>query len=193
MYEVFVNDRPFRLAAGPILLHSDVELLKELSEGYFDLEKGVIDEFSLSGDLPKLWDLFRSKFKLISAAGGWVENDQGELLVIKRLGKWDLPKGKMEKGESKEESAVREVQEECGIEDLKIGSELNPTHHTYRMKGKDILKTTYWFEMKTSYTGELTPQVEEGIEEVKWLKRSQFSELLSNTYANISRLVLEQK
>ncbi len=193
MYEVFVNDRPFRLSAGPILLHSDADLLIELKNGYNDLELGRIGHFSITGDLDKLWDLFQSTFKLISAAGGWVENDQKELLVIKRLGKWDLPKGKMEKGESKEESAVREVEEECGITDLKIVSELNPTYHTYRIKGKDILKTTFWFEMKTSYSGTLRPQLEEGIEEVKWLKRSEFSELLSNTYANISRLVQEQK
>jgi len=193
MYEVFVNDRLFRLTAGPILLHSKAEMLKELRQGYFDLENGLIPEFTFSGDLQILWPLFQSEFKLISAAGGWVENKEGQLLVIKRLGKWDLPKGKMEGDESKEESAIREVEEECGVSDLRIIEPLQDTYHTYRLKGSVILKTTHWFKMSTNFTGTLVPELEEDIEEARWMSKEEFPELLANTYANISRLVQAQK
>lgn len=193
MYEVFVNDRLFRLTAGPILLHSKTDMLKELRQGFFDLEKGLIPEFNLSGDLNILWPLFQSEFKLISAAGGWVENKDGQLLVIKRLGKWDLPKGKMEAEESKEESAIREVEEECGVSDLKIIKPLQDTYHTYRLKGSVVLKTTHWFKMSTNFNGALVPQLEEDIEQVRWMSREEYPELLANTYANISRLVQAQK
>lgn len=134
-----------------------------------------------------LWKKFKKHFEFIEAAGGVVFNENKELLAIFRLGKWDLPKGKMEKGESREESAVREVEEECGISGLKIVRELTPIYHVYNMKGKRCLKVTYWYEMITNFKGVLKPQLEEDITEVKWI--SDKNEILKNTYASIAELI----
>lgn len=115
-------------------------------------------------------------------------NDKGEVLFIKRLGKWDLPKGHLEKGETSEEGAIREVEEECGISGLKIVSKLPTTYHIFRRKGKLILKETIWFQMSTDFNGELIPQTEEDITEARFLNAKMTSEALQNTYKNIELL-----
>ena len=101
--------------------------------------------------------------------------------------KWDLPKAKLEKGEKIEEAAVREVEEECAVNGLQITKALNDTFHIYHIKENPILKQTYWFEMQTDFEGELIPQTEEGIEEVKWVGKKELESLvLKNTYASIA-------
>ena len=95
------------------------------------------------------WKDFCSKFIMIEAAGGLVFNKDGHILMIFRNGKWDLPKGKLEIGESVEECAKREVEEECGIYGLDIIEKLLDTYHTYKLKGNKILKKTYWYKMNT--------------------------------------------
>ena len=98
-----------------------------------------------------------------------VQNEQGEILSIFRLGHWDLPKGKLEEGESLEENAVREVEEETGIQNIQLGAFLGHTYHTYTSKkGKRLLKDTAWYKMY-SQDQKLTPQTEEGIEQVTWM------------------------
>ncbi|MFZ9847060.1 MAG: NUDIX hydrolase [Flavobacteriales bacterium] len=134
----------------------------------------------------KLWKKFKKHYKVIEAAGGAVIKDK-KLLAIFRLGKWDLPKGKMEEGESKEESAIREVEEECGISGLKIVKELPAVYHTYILNGKRILKVTYWFEMTTDFEGELKPQIEEDISQVKWVE--DVKEILENTYPSLAEMI----
>jgi 8-oxo-dGTP pyrophosphatase MutT (NUDIX family) len=134
----------------------------------------------------KLWKKFNQHYKIIEAAGGAVVKDK-KLLAIYRLGKWDLPKGKMERGESKEESAIREVEEECGISGLKIIKELPTVYHTYTLQGKRILKVTYWFEMTTDFDGELKPQTEEDITDVKWVE--DVNEVLANTYESLDEML----
>ncbi|AFD06000.1 NUDIX hydrolase [Solitalea canadensis] len=129
------------------------------------------------------------KFHFIEAAGGLVKNSLEEYLFIHRLGKWDLPKGKLEKNESIMECAIREVEEECGITINRIIEELPSTYHMYELKGKIVLKRTYWFSME--YTGEqqLTPQTEEDITEVEWLPKEQFNKVIDNTYPAIKELI----
>ena len=125
---------------------------------------------------------------MIKAAGGVVYNQKKELLMIFRNGKWDLPKGKLERGESIEECAIREVQEECGVNNLQIISKISDTYHTYELNGKMVLKHTIWFRMTTNFEGELSPQTKEGITKVEWVKQDEIAERLKNAYANLVEL-----
>ena len=123
---------------------------------------------------------------MMEAAGGLVFNKDGDILMIFRNGKWDLPKGKLETGESIEECAIREVEEECGISGLIIENKIKDTYHTYNLSGKEILKRTYWYKMRTNFDGELVPQIEEGITKVSWVEKGKISEKLKKSYGNIS-------
>lgn len=128
--------------------------------------------------------LSKKHFKVIVAAGGLIENE-GKILFIFRNGKWDLPKGKAEKGESAEETALREVFEECGVK-VKINSLLANIWHTYPHKNKEILKCTIWYKMQSLDNSEQSPQHEEGIEKIEWLSLEQIPEkIYPNTYASI--------
>lgn len=125
----------------------------------------------------------------ITAAGGIVENEQGQILMIFRRGKWDLPKGKLDDGETIEECAVREVEEETGLRNIQPGELIDITTHAYTEHGKDIVKETHWFAMKVVGDQQLTPQTEEDITAIKWVKENELSEYLSNTYPNIIAIV----
>jgi ADP-ribose pyrophosphatase YjhB (NUDIX family) len=125
----------------------------------------------------------------ITAAGGIVQNDQGQILLIFRRGKWDLPKGKLDDGESIEECAVREVEEETGLKNVQLGELIDITTHVYTEKAKDIVKQTHWFAMKVDGEQQLVPQTEEDIMEIKWVKENELSGYLSNTYPNIVTIV----
>ncbi len=132
----------------------------------------------------------KNEFKTINAAGGLVFNDKYQMLVIKRNGKWDLPKGKVEENEKIKTAAVREVVEECGISNIKIRYKIDKTYHTYNYKNKDIFKTTYWYLMQYKGNEDLIPQAEEGITEVKWLDISKIDEVLLNTHDSLMDLFL---
>ena len=134
------------------------------------------------------WESFCADYKLIEAAGGLVYNDKNQLLMIFRNGKWDLPKGKLEVGENIEQCAIREVEEECGISELLITQQLQETYHTYEINGQKILKRTYWFEIKSSFKGNLLPQTIEGITEAVWVDKENIAEKLENSFGNITEL-----
>ena len=111
---------------------------------------------------------------------------------IYRLGKWDLPKGKLDKGETVEAAAIRECEEECGIKNLKIEQQLSSTYHIYKYKGKLALKQTYWFYMTTNYEKPLKPQTEENIEDVKWFTKEKIKEtVFGNSYFTIIDVINE--
>lgn len=193
MYKVFIYGHPIIFSTKRFSKLNLVEL-DEKDEGGKMLkiiERMENSELSpgveiVSENPEKLWKKFKKYYQIIEAAGGAVIKDK-KLLAIFRLGKWDLPKGKMEEGESKEESAIREVEEECGITGLKIVKELPTVYHTYNLKGKRILKVTYWFQMTTNFNGELKPQIEEDISEVKWVKN--VDEILENTYLSLEEMI----
>ena len=138
------------------------------------------------------WDDFCAKYILIEAAGGLVYNSKNQLLMIFRSGKWDLPKGKLEVGENIQDCAIREVEEECGVNNLQIVSQPQSTYHTYEIKGKAILKRTYWFKMNTNYTHELIPQIKEGITKVEWVYEKDISKKLENSFGIIKDLLLDE-
>ena len=192
MYKVFVNDCPIILtdnkknAINFNLVNFDETQVLEIVEEIFQNKLMGIN--LLCKNLEEDWILFQSCFKSRKAAGGKVLNSNNEVLFIYRFDRWDLPKGKLEKGESVSECAVREVEEECGIRNLQITKPLETTYHIYKEKGKTILKTTYWFLMHSDFIGELTPQLEEGIEEVVFKNKVETAEALENTYGNIKLL-----
>ncbi|MGA2824279.1 MAG: NUDIX domain-containing protein, partial [Bacteroidales bacterium] len=128
-------------------------------------------------------------FKRVDAAGGLVKNEKEEMLFIFRLGKWDLPKGKLTENETLEKAAIREVKEETGLLELRITGSLPSTFHIYTRKGKQILKQTYWFEMEAKSAQSLIPQTEEDISEVRWVGKEDLKAVLSNTYGSIRELV----
>ncbi|MFO7843119.1 MAG: NUDIX domain-containing protein [Bacteroidales bacterium] len=158
------------------------------------IDKPEIKELNIYGDnQEKLLEKIKHEFKIITAGGGLVKGQSGRNLFIFRRGKWDLPKGKAEEGESNEECALREVSEECTLEadKLKIADFLCETFHIYQQEEEIILKQTFWYDM--IYLGEescVEPQTEEDIEECFWAKESEISELMKNSYATIRDFVL---
>jgi 8-oxo-dGTP pyrophosphatase MutT (NUDIX family) len=143
------------------------------------------DAFLKSNNADELIMNFRSYFKLVRAAGGMVENNKTEFLLIKRFGIWDLPKGKLEKNENMETCALREVREETGVSTLKINGPLPSTFHIYFRDEKYVLKETVWFQMHTDFSGELKPQIGEDITEAVWMSRIEAEKALFQSYRSI--------
>lgn len=154
-------------------------LVERLNRG--DEEGGI----EVTGHQLNAWQAFQDDHKFVLAAGGVVTDEQGRLLAIRRLGKWDLPKGKVEKDEAIDIAAVREVQEECGLRDILLMQQLTSTWHTYEHKNKQHLKRTDWFLMRASSNGTLTAQTEEGIEEVRWLDAQGVRKMEADTYPSL--------
>jgi 8-oxo-dGTP pyrophosphatase MutT (NUDIX family) len=200
MIKIHSADKIIYLTNSSTLLKSDessiivnVSSEKELTEFYDVLIKSgkIKDIYFFNESEGLLFDWFKCMFKIIEAAGGLVKNADNEYLFILRHGKWDLPKGKIEKGESIKNAAIREVEEECGISGLTITEGIKPTYHTYHINDKAILKPTYWFKMDCSDTSKLIPQQEEGITEVRWLKLKELEMVRNNTYESIKDVIAE--
>jgi ADP-ribose pyrophosphatase YjhB (NUDIX family) len=199
--KIYFGDKPVYLCddinqeLNEILHHPDAVFIDEISNAAIKslLHEMVKEEFHAgvlwNADLEKLKKAFFKNFTLIEAAGGIVQNDKKDLLFIYRLGKWDLPKGKVEKGESIDATAVREVEEETGVTNLKLKKKIGETYHTYNAFGKHFLKTTYWFYMTCSSKQTLVPQTEEDIAEIKWVKTRNIKEPMANTYPSIKDIL----
>ncbi|MBK7945089.1 MAG: NUDIX domain-containing protein [Flavobacteriales bacterium] len=132
-----------------------------------------------------IWEAFSERYRFVQAAGGAVQDEQGRLLVIRRLGLWDLPKGKVDKGEAIDDASIREVQEECGLQSLKIVRPLEVTWHTYERKGIQHLKRTDWFLMRGSSNETLAPQLDEDITEARWIAHAELSAVRQGTYPSL--------
>ncbi len=137
----------------------------------------------------RAWELFRAAHRFVLAAGGAVTDERGRLLAIHRLGVWDLPKGKVEKGESVEVGAVREVQEECGLVEVELVGFLCSTWHTYERKGEQHLKRTDWFTMRASSAEKLQAQAEEDIDAVEWLDPAAVARIKEATYPSLRPVI----
>jgi 8-oxo-dGTP pyrophosphatase MutT (NUDIX family) len=175
----------------PYMHHDDAVFIDELNS---HTVKSMIHEMEvdkvhagvfLHADLEALRKAFYKKFTLVQAAGGLVENEKGELLMIFRRGKWDLPKGKLDKGETLEACAVREVEEETGLQRIQLLSPLPVTYHTYHEGSKYILKESYWYYMKVEGTQELIPQTGEGIDVVKWVNRENARDYYPESFPSV--------
>ena len=130
----------------------------------------------------------KEKFKVIKAAGGIVQNKDNKILFIYRLGKWDLPKGKKDKGEKIKDCAVREVEEETNTK-VKIIKKNCTTWHTYTRYKKFILKKTVWYKMKCIDDSKMKGQKKEKIEKVRWMENKIINEILINSYKSLSYVV----
>ncbi len=160
-----------------------------LDDIIYRMQSGSLGEVVLyHPNLQEAWKIFQKHFDVIEAAGGIVENDKHEYLFIYRNGKWDLPKGKMEEGEVPEETAIREVMEECGIQHISIDKFLFDTYHLFTENRKKRLKITHWFKMSEGEKSALIPQEEEGIEKVSWIDLNNDPYPLLNSYENIRLL-----
>ncbi len=159
-------------------------LLHEIDKSEF--HAGII----LHNDLQKLKKEFFKHFKLVKTGGGLVKNKSGEILLIFRRGKWDLPKGKLDANETLLECALREVREETGLVKIKPGKEIEITYHTYVEFGKHILKESHWFLMTAKDNESLIPQVEEDITDIRWVKKEDLKNYFDNSFPTI-RTVLK--
>jgi 8-oxo-dGTP pyrophosphatase MutT (NUDIX family) len=199
--KVYFGDKPVYLCneidAGinAIMHHPDAVFIDEISVPALkslmheivkpDFHAGVI----WHADLEALRKQFWKHFTIVPAAGGLVDNGKGEYLMIFRKGSWDLPKGKLDKGETLEECAVREVQEETGLKHIKLGEALATTYHTYTEFGKPILKESYWYWMQAPGKQKMKPQLEEGISEIIWADPANVQKLAPLSYPSIRELL----
>jgi ADP-ribose pyrophosphatase YjhB (NUDIX family) len=196
MYKVFVNEKKLLLSKQSHGLEKNISFESSTTlEIAMDLVQNTsVKDINVYGDnIDEIWDQFKKMFRIIEAAGGIVYNEKDEILFIKRLGKWDLPKGKMEKGESREESAIREIEEETSLMNVQLQDFVSTTYHIYTERtGEKILKFTHWFDMYFEGENTAKPQIEEGITEVAWKNESQIeSEVYANTFQNIKLILCE--
>ena len=195
MYKVFVNDKPLFLT-NQIFKETDFQLFllesvdfKQLIVKYF--QNKIQKAFLYHPDEKEIMKVLKTKIPVNKAGGGLVYNKNGEVLFIFRNGKWDLPKGGTNKGEEIEDTAMREVEEETGVNGLSISKKLQKTYHIFKRNGVYKLKITHWFEMHSNYDGIPIGQAEEGIEKVEWKNPEQIKEALKNSYENIKLLFEE--
>lgn len=192
MYKVFVNDSPLILTnEHPEKSNGNLFALNEDSiRSAIDLlSRRALDKAYLyHPDEQKIVDIFMHKIPVVVAGGGFVTNSKGKVLFIYRDGKWDLPKGKVEKGESIENAALREVMEETGVKGLVIEKFLRTTSHIFKKSGEYRLKHVHWFAMSTTYLGPLKKNKAEGIVKVKWKGPKKITKALGNSYATVKML-----
>jgi 8-oxo-dGTP pyrophosphatase MutT (NUDIX family) len=195
MYKVFVNNTPIILSTKKSI--EDYEMIPIKEASFPTIIRDILSKEAIHEQAKyhlyhkkedKLIEHLYSKLPVVIAGGGKVYNDNKEILFIRRNGKWDLPKGKVEKKEDMETTAIREVEEETGVSGLEITKFLYRSYHIFKRNGEFRLKVTYWFEMKTNYEGELVPQKNEGITKVRWKNTKKAKKALQDSYENIKLL-----
>ncbi|MCC5943592.1 MAG: NUDIX domain-containing protein [Bernardetiaceae bacterium] len=185
---LFILNAHLHLTQSPesnsrLTLSEGKELLSLYEKNYFE----HAETYRIAvPNIATFFEQLKACFAYIEAAGAWITYEQ-KYLMIYRLGYWDLPKGKIDPGETPAETAVREIKEECGL-DITLGKPLPSSYHLYQHKGKNVLKRTYWFEAK-SETDKVEPQEEENIDEARWLTPEQVKAFMPQTYASIRHLL----
>lgn len=195
--KIFFNDKPLFLCNDvnaelqPYVHHDDAVFIDELN---LHTVKSMIHEMQDASihagvffhhDLEELKTMFFKKFTPVKAAGGFVLNENKEVLMMFRRGKWDLPKGKMDKKESFEECAIRETEEETGLKNITLISPLITTYHTYHEGTRYILKETKWFRMKVNGEQKLIPQAEEQITKLEWVGKNNLKNYMQNSFPSV--------
>jgi len=195
--KIYFNDKPlflcdsFNEEINRYAHHDDAVFIDEFSSAAVN---SMIHEMKVEkvhagifyhNKLEELKKAFWKKFKIIQAGGGLVQNENEEILFMLRREKWDLPKGKLDKGETIEQCAVREVKEETGLTKVQLKKTLLTTFHTYDENGKHCLKETYWFQMRSPGDQALVPQAAEQITELRWAGQKEISKFSANTYPSI--------
>jgi ADP-ribose pyrophosphatase YjhB (NUDIX family) len=199
--KIYYNDKP-------LILTTDAEGLKSsnpatsaypvfsgATEAAFSQAIQQLDKASNKGvfiedeSAASLLTQLQAMYQPIDAGGGVVFNEQGDVLMIYRRGKWDLPKGKQDEGEQIEACALREVSEETGLENLSLGEKICETYHIYIQNKEQLLKHTTWYNMRGSSAEALTPQAEENIMEVRWVHTSELAPLIDKSYEAIKEVL----
>jgi 8-oxo-dGTP pyrophosphatase MutT (NUDIX family) len=195
--KIYFGDKPLFLcdAMTPEILayshHDDAVLIDEFDHHTVNTmihemrQPKVHAGIFVHADMEALRKAFFKKFLLIKAGGGLVRNATGSYLFMLRRGVWDLPKGKLDAGETIEQCAVREVSEETGLQGVKMEGPLLLTYHTYDESGKHILKETHWFRMSVADGAAMQPQQEEQITELRWVAPGDMKTVLSNTFPSV--------
>ena len=196
MYKVFVNDKPLFLTNEisketnfQLFLLESVDIVQLIVKIF---QNKIQKAYLYHPDEKEIMRTLKTKIPVQKAGGGLVYNAKKEVLFIFRNGKWDLPKGGIEKGEAIEDTAMREVEEETGVGNLIVTEKLQKTYHIFKRNGRFKLKITHWFEMQSTFEGIPEGQAEEGIEKVAWLNPEQIKEALKNSYENIKLLFSEE-
>jgi 8-oxo-dGTP pyrophosphatase MutT (NUDIX family) len=158
-------------------------MLQELEDPRF--YTGVL----LHSDLSALLEAVKKELTVLVAAGGLVYTPTNELLLINRLGRWDLPKGKLDPGESLEACALREIEEETGAAGLSIDHPLQVTYHTYHQNGTHYLKESHWFLIKAAKKSALQPQTEEDITECLWVPLKEIEKYIAGAFPTIVQVL----
>ena len=200
--KIYFNDNPLFLCDAvdetiqPYVHHDDAVFIDELNT---HTVKTMIHEMEQPAvhagvfyhpDLTELKKAFYKRFTIVMAAGGMVQNEKKEILLIFRRGKWDLPKGKLDKGEKLEDCAVREVEEETGLKNVKLLSPLTITYHTYHEGARFVLKESHWYRMKVSGDQQLVPQIAEDIHEIKWVKPEDLKKYYKDSYPSVTDVLM---
>lgn len=209
----FINDKKIKLTENTKVLSKDFDcILKNVVKAspkqligkvlILGTQNNVINEFVdiiegsklknlksvtfLVPDKTKAFNAVKKKFKVVHAGGGIVEKD-GKILLIHRQGVWDIAKGKLDKGETIEQCAEREVTEETGVK-VKIDFKLMDSFHTYIRNSKRNLKHTHWYVMECLDDSKMCAQAEEKIDEVRWCTLSEAKSLLAGSYKSLQRI-----
>lgn len=202
-YTIYFGEKPYFIVSE---LHADLKKLSATSgtvmANQFDenlIRKTISDientdakaVIVLTNQVEKAWTFFQQSFKPVTAGGGIVFNEKNEVLFIYRRGKWDLPKGKLDKGETIDACALREVREETGLTTLSLGEFAGNTYHVYHEKKKHILKTTVWYKMLAAGNQVFIPQTEEDIESMEWIPKKEWGKPFANTFPAIKNILEE--
>jgi ADP-ribose pyrophosphatase YjhB (NUDIX family) len=198
--KIFVNEKPIYLTEAltndlkDLSLQNDILFIEDENVDATSLlqklnEENYTTAIVLSKNIKLLKVNFFLQFDIIEAAGGIVQNENKDILFIFRRGKWDLPKGKLETGETIETCAEREIEEETGVTQLTLKRKIGETHHIYKESEKTILKISHWFYFTCPSSQTMTPQTEEDIAEVKWVATQNIKDPIANTYENIKEIL----
>jgi 8-oxo-dGTP pyrophosphatase MutT (NUDIX family) len=189
-YRIYINDNTLYITSSLPEYAEEMEQLGVPGFNFAGFYKSLAATTGktyllLDADPKALFKKIRKSCLIIKAAGGLVVSNKGNYLFIFRNKKWDLPKGKVEKGEKMKEAAQREVEEECGVKIWSNDEKLCKTFHVYTLGNKIVLKKTNWYSMTVKGEPKLIPQKEEGITKANWLNKTELAPVLANTYPSI--------